>query len=407
MSEVYSAIDSKWSSHVRNIKSYMDEDYSASLRGMGTQYGTHHLAWGRTGVEKFCSRIIPLLEAPGRKTKRAAKYISIAARDCVTYGNSSLIVSTDGTIRVSDPELSFAEKDTFGVVRFKEDHGNGVETRAVNGVMQIKNGVDREWEDSSNRVFTIFYTTGSGSPRGKSRISPSIMNTIDAASRNLCRIEEGADTVAFPQRILNGIFDEFVMGDPDSDLEPGEVLKETLAVLETGVKKVIGLPMGPDGKKMSIEEFSASDFSNLLALHANYAKDTASAFNIDVSEMGVTGAVPSSAEALYASKEDLILEVQAFESFIEDELQDYIDFVAEVFNEEPPVLVWAPPATPSAVSQADAFVKLAGAVPQLAYSRRGLLEAGLNPKTVEELMSQEKIEISPEKLKELEDAFPG
>lgn len=404
MSEVYSAIDSKWSSHVKKIKSYMDEDYSASLRGMGTEYGTHHLAWGRTGVEKFCARIIPLLEAPGKKTKRATKYINIAARDCITYGNSSLIVSPDGTIRVSNPELSFAEKDTFGTVRFYEDHGNGVETKAVNGVMQIKNGNDREWEDSSNRVFTIFYTTGSGAPRGKSRISPAIMNTIDAASRNLCRIEEGADTVAFPQRILNGIFEEFVTGDPDSNVEAGALVEQTLHTLETGVKKVIGLPASSEGKKMSIEEFSASDFSNLLSLHANYAKDTASAFNIDVSEMGVTGAVPSSAEALYASKEDLILEVQAFENFIEDDLQDYIDFVANVFGEVETTLVWAPPATPSAVSQADAFVKLAGAVPQLAYSRRGLIEAGLNPKTVEELMSQEKIEITPEKLKELQDA---
>lgn len=379
----FSSEERKWLTHVKATRSFIDETYRVTLPGKSSySAGSSRLPWGRTGLEKFYDRIIPYVHGGGELTKEAEVYIREAAKDAVTFGNSTIIVNGDGSMRVSTPETGVASKDVFGNITFREQFADGTETYAENGEFFVKDPITEIWSETSLRAFSIFYNANGNAPQGTSRLSPAIRSLIKAATRNQMRAEVAADFTAFPQRIINGFWEGMEA-----------VTSEAATSMEGGIDKVLAFPEGPQGQRLEVTQFAATDFTQFLKLKESFARDCASAFNIDVAELGVTTAVPSSADALYMSKEDLVVEIEAFEKQMSRTLQNLVEHLYAIESTfvsglAPAKLTWAEAATPSKASQADAFVKLAGAIPAMSSSRKALAWAGLPGDLAEELAEE-------------------
>jgi hypothetical protein len=356
-----------WQEEVRELRQLLDEDYKVALPGNFTRSSSrrNQVAWARIGVEKFCYRIIPQLRGAGPKTKAALPLISEAIYDAVAFGNSTLVVANDGSYRVSTPETGVAEVDAFGSVAFEENFAKNESTFGNEGSLYFS---DNNWKSAPvGSFFSIFYRANFKHKYGQSRVTPAIRAMIKAESRTNMRMEEVEDNQSFPLRVINGLWENF---DPQ--------VMDAARSLVTGANQIIGLPKNPDSDQyLELEEFKGAEFDGFLKIKDQRARACAAAFNIDPIELGVTTTNPSSAEALYASKEDLVLEVAAFENRIHSTAQAFLSRVAELNGESEPVLYWAEPATPSKASQADAFVKLASVIPQLATSHAALAWAGL------------------------------
>lgn len=372
------AAQSFWNTNVNEIRSFLDENYTVDLLGnFGVGIGCKgQMAWGRIGLEKFVCRVIPQVSGSTDRSGDITEIINAAVFDTVAFGNSTIIVNRDGEMRVSTPEHSFASKSVFGDITFMEKFPGGQESKLMDGQLWTREKETDEWKATGAKTFTLFYRHSGLNTSGKSRITPAIREIIRAASRNEVRKEEVAENGSFPQRVLNGVYAELAEHE------------EELLKIAFGGNKITTIPAGPDGEKVDITQFDAVSFEPHLKLKESLARDCAAAFNIDAAEMGVTTQVPSSAEALYMSKEDLVLEISAFERSITRTLQKFIDYSFEIVNEKTSKLFWAEPATPSQASQADAFVKIAAVIPALKYTRAGLHSAGLSLEVVDELLSE-------------------
>lgn len=374
----------KFFNEVKDVRSFLDESYVATLSTKVTRHSDCQVPWARILIEKFCDRIIPHVSGENQHVEKAISTIMVAIKNAVSFGNGTVVVDSDGKVRASVPECSYAKMDAFGDVTFYEEHINVEDKKEILKVYGIDGILFYEWEDedgnpilveTDSRFFSFFYHEDGSAPYGKSRISPAIRASIKEASRNKIRASEAANFRTFPQWVINGIWEGI---DPSVADGVGKML--------AGVSQVVGIPRNPDnGEKVSIEEFSSSDFSSYEAQHDILAKEVAAAGNLSPTELGVTAAQPSSAEALNAAKEDIVLEISAFERKIHWTLQALFDAISEVTGTDKVQLMWQEPSTPSKASQADAFVKIASVMPQMKYSKKALAWAGLPSDVIAEI----------------------
>ncbi len=120
--------------------------------------------------------------------------------------------------------------------------------------------------------------------------------------------------------------------------------------------------------------------------------------SIPLGSLGVVQDNPSSAEAIYAAKEDLVIEASdagtAFGARLKRIGQNVVmlrDGLTEVPAELRRLEVnWQNPATPSVVSAADAVVKQVAAVPWLAESPLILKRLGYNQPEVVQLLADKR-----------------
>ena len=370
--------------HVREVKevnSFLDETYSVSIVDKGVS-GPGRISWARIGCEKFYARTIPQITG-SREAKALASVIRRACYDAIVYGNSTIYVFDDGSTAVSDPLNSVASRNAFGDVLFQKYNNMAPlgpvafpDLIAMNGILMAFN-VDKDINADRyvvvGRSFSIFFKKGKF---GSSRITPAIRRDIRAQARTELRIEESEDFFTWPQRILNGVWDGFA-----------EDMGDDVAQVVAGIRQILAIPENPDtGAKVGVDSWSGGDFTRSIALKESRMKSVAAAFNISPDELGFTQSQFSSAEAIHQGKEDLVLEIQEFTSNATETVEDFLEFVSVVRGIEFESFSWANPSTPSIGSRTDAFIKLAGVIPQLKYSKAAILEAGLfSPAVVDDL----------------------
>ena len=384
-----------WTTGVREIRDFLDEDYTYPIKGRGYSSLSYNctLPWARIGIEKFIDRIIPNVINSNPDIEKNIVHIKNAIKNAVSFGHGVLVVGSNGNVRTAQPENSRSWVDAFGKVSF-EEYFTLNKTEMYDGdtykVVGIDGDVYVEKIEQGNPVlystgakyFTIFYNADAAAPSGRSRLTPSIRASIRAASRNKIRLEEIAQSHAIPKRLFNGIWE---------GIDPSVV--NGIGQITSGALDALGVPSNPTtGEKISVEEFSAADIEPFLKIQTQLANEVASAFNIDPSEFGASTPQNISSEALYASKEDLILEISSFEQEIIGVLQNAIDYLCEVTGNEKGTLTFLEPAMLSKASQADAFVKLASVIPGLQNSRKALTWAGLPSDVVEEIIANPDIE---------------
>ena len=219
-------------------------------------------------------------------------------------------------------------------------------------------------------------------PFGVSRISRAVMNITDDAMRASVRSEVSAEFFTSPQKYLLGA-DRDALGDRSKwDAYIGNLF----AVSKDGDGDVPQFGQLSQGSMTPHVEY-------MRALAARFAGET----DVPLSELGVVSDNPSSAEAIYAAKEPLVVCAQNLNADNSEALTNVAlmslavvhdrDFAAEVEASHGIQARFRNPAMPSVVSQADAMTKMVAAIPWLAESDVVLEELGFTEEQIVRLRS--------------------
>ena len=198
-------------------------------------------------------------------------------------------------------------------------------------------------------------------PFGQSRITRAVMSITDSAVREALRTEVSAEFFTSPQKYLLGA---------DSDAF-GDTTK-----WEAYIGNIFAVGRDENG---DIPQFGQLT-QGTMQPHTDYMRALATRFagetNVPVNQLGVIQDNPSSAEAIYAANEPLIIEAEDLNDGNREALQSIaLMAVCAALNTTPDALTedqrdivanFKNPAMPSIVSQTDAMIKIASAVPEFA-----------------------------------------
>lgn len=205
-------------------------------------------------------------------------------------------------------------------------------------------------------VVPMVYRPRLGRPFGSSRISRPVMSITDSAMRTVLRSEVGAEFYAGPQRVLLGANEQAFM---DQD---GNLKSEWQAI----VGRIWAIPMieddqgnlhQPDVKQMPQVTFQPH-IDHLRMFAAMFAGET----GLTLDSLGVVQDNPSSAEAIYAAKEDLLVLAEdtqrSFGRAYNRAMQIALEMRLNRTVEERVRSKWRDPSTPSRAQATDAVTKL-------------------------------------------------
>lgn len=374
----------KFRTEYKEIESFIDGSYSVSLlSGKFKIKSNISLGWADAGLSKFLSRIIIELRGAQSSVQNSKSVILEAIENAVKYGNSAIVLSSNGEYRIVSPNNGFVTTDTFGNTLFYEhienSNGNWIDFYGNDGEIMAFNS-SGDVVETGMKYYPLFHQKNFKHPYGQSRVTYPIRQTIMEATRNLVRREEGSDLYLYPQRVLNGVWQ-------GTDIDFFEEVKK----FGLGYSKLLAIPSNPDdpSEKITIDEFSPSSFESYIKIQQELACRCAALFNITPSELGVEQQVPSSAESLYASKEDLVMEIQKFTDSVKREISSFIADLSYIMDEKEPEVIFRDPSTPSKASQADAFVKMVTQLPSIKYSRKALSYFGLPEEVIDDIVDDD------------------
>lgn len=208
-------------------------------------------------------------------------------------------------------------------------------------------------------VEPLVYRPRLGRPFGSARITREVMSLTDSAMRTVARSEVGAEFFSAPQRYLLGADEEKFVG------ADGE--RKTVWDLVMG--RILTYPDADDGtgNKLQIGQFpqvSMQPHSDQLRMLAG---QFCGATYLPMSSLGITqdGGQASSAEAIFAAKEDLIIEAEATAEGFSDAWCHTLTTAVQVrdgLKTRPGELGglaarWRDPSTPSRAQATDAVMK--------------------------------------------------
>lgn len=200
-------------------------------------------------------------------------------------------------------------------------------------------------------------------PFGSSRITRAVMSITQSAMRTVARAEIGAEFFSAPQRYLLGAEESFFLNEDGSpkpvwDLMTGQLLAYPDASDASGTPMQIG----------QFPQVSMQPHTDQMRMWAAmFAAET----SLPVSSLGIVQDNPASAEAIFASKEDLVIEAEACaRSFGTAWKRTILNLVQLRDGQVDPVLNrlsirWHDPSTPSRAQATDAILKQisAGMIP--------------------------------------------
>lgn len=219
-------------------------------------------------------------------------------------------------------------------------------------------------------------------PFGKSRISRSVMTLTDDAMRASLRSEISAEFFTSPQKYLLGV---------DGDVFANQTKWDAY------IGNLFAITKDEDGDVPQFGQLSQGS----MQPHIDYMRSLAARFsgetNVPLSELGVVTDNPSSAEAIYAAKEALVIDAQNLNADNGEALRDVAlmalaveqgtDFQTQVDRGLTIQAKFRNPAMPSVVSQSDAMVKMISVLPWLAESDVALEELGFGDDQIQRLKS--------------------
>lgn len=207
----------------------------------------------------------------------------------------------------------------------------------------------------------LSYNPSESEPFGQSRINRAVRSITDSAVRESLRTEISAEFFTSPQKYLLG-----VDGDPF----------EKKTRWEAYIGNIFTIGKTEDGSTPQFGQLSQGSMEQ----HTSYLRDLAARFsgetNVPISQLGIIHDNPSSADAIYAANEPLIVEAERLRDDNADSLVAIAEMALAIVRnvsldeiQQSGVSIaanFANPAMPSIVSQADAMVKIASVVPGFA-----------------------------------------
>lgn len=221
-------------------------------------------------------------------------------------------------------------------------------------------------------------------PFGQSRISRAVMSITDSAVRAALGADISFQFAVAPQKYLLGA---------DKDVFA------TTTRWETYIGNILALGYNnPDGVMPQFGQLPQASMQqsidHMRALASRFAGET----NVPLHMLGVVTDNPSSAEAIYAASEPLIIECQDLNEGARDSLKSLALMciaaerdkpLDELTDEETGITVsFANPAMPSIVSQADAMVKIAQVVPEFAGTDTFFEQVGMTEDARRKVLSE-------------------
>ena len=203
-------------------------------------------------------------------------------------------------------------------------------------------------------------------PLGRSRISRDVMSITQRAMRTVLREELATELFTAPGILLSGVDSDLI-----DDLRSWDWKLGTIKTISSGEE--------PEQMRALATELSGVS-------------------SLPVSSLGVIQDNPSSAEALYAAKEELVIKAKNAQRVFDAALNRvyaHAVMMRDGLDEMTPELRslatrWGDPAHPSIVSQSDAIVKQISALPWLADSPVVLEELGYSGSQIARLMSDKR-----------------
>jgi hypothetical protein len=222
-------------------------------------------------------------------------------------------------------------------------------------------------------------------PFGRSRISKAVMNITDRAARTVLRSEISAEFYASPQR--------YVLGADPAAFAGGDSAK-----WKAQMDRVLAITRDENGDLPTVGQFSQLTMQPHLEMLRQLATQFAGETGVPVASLGVVQDNPSSAEAIYAAKEDLIVEAQSanriFGTALSRTAQKIVmlrDGLTEPGDDLRRVQArWSNPAFPSWAEASDALVKLATVFPWIGDSEVALEMAGFTAPQITRLLSDKR-----------------
>lgn len=321
--------------------------------------------------------------------KHSCSFLAVTAAD-----DGSALVSAYPATGASALWDDRAKRVRAGLVVVERDRRRGSEPTLVNvftddAVIRISRRAGERWraeylEHSMGRPLMepLAYSAELERPFGKSRISRAVMNITDDAMRASKRSEVSAEFFTSPQKYLLGV---------------GEDAFEDKTKWEAYIGTIFAIGKDEDGNTPSFGQLAQGS----MQPHIDYMRSLAARFsgetNVPVSSLGVVSDNPSSAEAIYAAKEDMVVDAQELNSDNGDALRNVALMALAVeegttFAEQEArgldvQAKFRNPAMPSIVSQADAMTKMISAIPWLADTDVALEEFGFSDDQIQRLKS--------------------
>lgn len=235
----------------------------------------------------------------------------------------------------------------------------------------------------STLVQPLTYDPQLDRPFGRSRITRAVMDITDRAIRTILRTEVSAEFYASPQR--------WVMG---AEEESFESMDRWQAVMG----RFFGLSRDAEGNLPEVGQFPQMTMDPHLAMLRSLAAQFSGETGIPVSALGIIHDNPSSAEAIYAAWEDLIIEAlysnRILGAAVERTAQTAVmlrDGTTEPTDELRLLEArWRNPALPSPVSASDALVKQAAVFPWLSETEVALEMVGYSSSDITRLLADKR-----------------
>lgn len=249
-------------------------------------------------------------------------------------------------------------------------------------------------------------------PMGHSLLSPEMLGIVDKAMRDVLRMEIGAEFFTFPQRYILGASENLFDGpdDPDGGLGSADAAK-----WRAYLGSYLALTRDENGDIPEVGQFSAATAENFTAMFENDAQRFSSCANVPLNQLGVLSNNYTSSDALSASNDPLILEVERMNDESERTLVEIGRMMLAISNggdlsslDEHQRTVRArmtDPSMPTSASRADSWTKWAAADPSVVGTDVWYEGLGLRPATIDRLKAQKQQRSAIEALNEIADGL--
>ena len=217
-------------------------------------------------------------------------------------------------------------------------------------------------------------------PLGRSRLTDGVLSIVDRAVRASMRMDVSSELFTAPGLLLRGV-----------DKGTFDQIKSSWSWRLGSVK---GVSRDEEGDLPEVDVIPQQSMQPYTDQLRELAQEMAGALSLPVGSLGIVQDNPSSADAIYAAKEDLVTECSDFNDAASYSLNRiYCNIIAlrdGVLPEDARLIDthWRNPAQPSIVSRSDAMIKQIQAIPNLALTDVALEELGYTQQQITRIRAQ-------------------
>lgn len=267
-------------------------------------------------------------------------------------------------------------------------------------------------------------------PLGHSMITPELMGIVDKAMRDVLRMDVGAEFYTFPQRYVLGAakdlfaapLDEGTPTDEEGDPVDEEGNKvdrpsSPVAKFNAYVAALLAISRDENGDVPQVGQFSPTSAENFTMAFENDAQRFSGATNVPLAQLGVLSNTYTSSEALSATNDPLVLEVETMNRRNAEAMEEVARMmmavrdgvpISRLTDEQRAVQARFPdPSKPTVASRMDAWSKFAGTDPSVVGTRVFYEGMGLDQPTIDRLLAEKQSAGAIDALNRIADAMPA